>query len=711
MKQVFIKKSGVVVEDVPAPLLDDDAVLVEVAYSLISVGTEMASLEHSGKSLAAQAVEHPQRVLKLLEYLRQQGLQKTIALVQSQLDAGQATGYSCSGTVMQVGKHVRDIHPGMPVACAGAGIANHAEIVLVPRNLVVKVPEGCDLADAASVTLGAIAMQGVRRADPRLGEIVAVIGLGLIGQITIQLLKAAGCRVIGVEVDPRRLELARTLGLDVGLSASGDDVPAGVRQATAGRGADSTIITAASHSDAIVQQAMEITRKKGRVVVVGAVGLGLQRSPFYEKEIDFLISSSYGPGRYDPNYEKKGLDYPYAYVRWTENRNMEEYLRLVADGRVNVKALIERQVDVSQAPAAYAELGTSKEKPLGVLLVYQAGAPKATLKRAATVTLRPFARTGKINVAVVGAGNFAKGMHLPNLRRLANLYHLRAVVSATGGNAKATAVQFGADYATTDYREVLADPDVDMVLICTRHHLHARQAIEAAQAGKAILLEKPMSLNKAELDELVGVLEETQAPFMVGYNRRFSPYAVEARRHTARRTSPLYLHYRMNAGYLPPESWVHGEEGGGRVVGEACHIIDLFTSFTGARIRSVCTERLRPKDESFSAADNVAVILTYEDGSLAVLEYLAVGSRRLPKEYMEIHFDEKSIVVDDYKSMHGHGLNVKIIGSLSSDKGQFDELKAFHAVLVDPALTPKHPIPLWDLVQTAEATFAIDEDK
>jgi predicted dehydrogenase/threonine dehydrogenase-like Zn-dependent dehydrogenase len=701
MKQVLIKKGSIVVEEVPAPALDENSVLVETACSLISAGTEVSTLAASRKSLARQALEQPQRAWKVVELVRQQGVGRALAAIRGMSGGAVPSGYSCSGVVLQAGANVTDFRPGMRVACAGAGKANHAEIVAVPRNLVVEVPQGCDMQDAASVTLGAIALQGVRRADPRLGELVAVIGLGLIGQITVQLLKAAGCRVVGLDLDPRRIALANTFGMEMGLNGVEDDPAALVTHLSGGHGADSVIITAASPSNEIVQQAMEICRRKGRVVVVGAVGLGLKRSPFYEKEIDFLISTSYGPGRYDASYERDGHDYPFAYVRWTENRNMQAYLGLVAEGKVNVKALIERRYAVTQAAQAYHELQTSPSKPLGILLEYghDSGA-----KRDTKVSLRPGLTTGRVRVAVVGAGSFAQQMHLPNLQRLSNLFHLQAVVSASGSGAKMAAQHFGADYASTNYEDVLSDPDVDMVLICTRHHLHASQAMAAARAGKAVLLEKPMALNPAELEALVAVLNETGVPFMVGYNRRFSPYIVEARRHTDRRLNPLFMRYRMNAGYIPLDHWVHGPQGGGRILGEACHIVDLFAALTGSAVQSVSTSRLRPKTGSLSPADNVSIALSYEDGSVGVLDYFALGSRQMPKEHLEIHFDQKSIAVDDYKSIRGYGVQVKRLSSLASEKGHLQELAAFHRALQDGAA----PIPLWDLAQTAEVTLSVD---
>jgi predicted dehydrogenase/threonine dehydrogenase-like Zn-dependent dehydrogenase len=705
MRQVLIRRGQITVENVPAPLIEDGHVLVEVAYSLISAGTEISSVQSSGRSLIRRGLEQPDKVRQVLEHLRRQGIQKTVAKVLGQLEGAMPIGYSCSGIVIQAGKGVMDIQPGERVACAGAGIANHAEIVLVPRNLVVKVPEGCDLKAAASVALGAIAMQGVRRADPRLGDIVAVIGLGLLGQLTVQLLKVAGCRVIGFDLDARRVALARQLGADHAFVSSEVDVLNEVNHLTEGYGVDATIITAASRSDTIVQQAMEITRKKGRVVVVGDVGLGLKRSPFYEKEIDFLISCSYGPGRYDERYEERGLDYPYAYVRWTENRNMQEYLRLVAEGKVQVEPILEREYDISNATQAYEELLTSAEKPLGVLLRYPLADQQTQATKLSTrVVLKSRTVGDKINIAVIGAGSFAKSMHLPNLQRLSHLYHIRAIVSATGSNAKATAQQFGADYASTNYEDVLNDPDVDAVLICTRHHLHARQAIHAIQAGKAVFLEKPMALNQGELNELVNVLKEANAPFTVGFNRRFSPSAIRAKELIAGRLNPLVVIYRVNAGYIPPDNWVHGEEGGGRIIGEACHMFDFFNYFVGAEVESIDVSAISPATEHVSPRDNFVVTLKYADGSVCTLIYTALGAPEVSKEYIEIYCDGKTLVIDDFKELRIYGSKAKGWKG-SQDKGHLQELEAFGRCVRDGGAWL---IPLDELVRATEISFIVD---
>jgi predicted dehydrogenase/threonine dehydrogenase-like Zn-dependent dehydrogenase len=707
MKQLLIQRGEVIIEEVPAPKVEPGCILVEVHYSLISSGTEISSVESSGKSLISRAIEAPEKTAKLLKSIPQKGIHYAIGKVQNQIAASRQTGYSCSGIVIEVGSGVTNIQKGERVACAGAGVANHAEYVLVPENLWVKVPPGCDLKSAASVALGAIGMQGVRRADPRLGENVAVIGLGLLGQIMVQMLKAAGCRVIGVDIDPNRVQLAKQLGADAVLNSMEVDVKNEIRHLTGGHGVDTAIIAASSKSNQIIQQAMEITRKKGRIVLVGAVGMQLQRSPFYEKEIDFLISSSYGPGRYDDRYEHNGLDYPYAYVRWTENRNMHEYLRLVSEGKIKLGQIFEKEHPLSEASAAYGQLRTAMDKPLGILLRYPAtdDLPKSPTP-STRVLLRQTTNTGKIRIAVVGAGNFAKAMHLPNLKKLSNSYHIRTIVSKTGSNAKTTAQRFGADFASTDYQDVLTDPEVDAVLICTRHDLHAQQAIQAARAGKAIFLEKPMAMNRQELDQLALVLWETGVPFMVGFNRRFSPAAQRAKEVLTGRQNPLIMIYRMNAGYLPPDHWTQGEEGGGRIIGEACHIIDLFRYFVDSPVVNVSATAISPLTDHVLSGDNTSVTIKYADGSVATFLYTALGSPDLEKEYMEIYSDGKVIVLNDYISLKVHGCNWKEWKAKSPQKGHFEELNVFADYIRKSGV---FPITLDDMLETTNVSIMVND--
>jgi predicted dehydrogenase/threonine dehydrogenase-like Zn-dependent dehydrogenase len=701
MKQVFARRGSVVIDEVPAPLGSDRAVLVKVFYSCISTGTEMSSIDASGQSLLEQAIEQPEKLVKAFNTIKKEGLRTTIKKVQGKIDSDTSSplGYSVSGVVIQVGKDIKEIKAGDRVACAGAGIATHAEYIEVPRNLLAKIPDKVDFNVASTVTLGSIAMQGLRRAEVRLGEYVAVIGLGILGQITVQLLKASGCRVIGMDLDESRIQKAIKLGLDKGVNAKNEDIVKIATSFSDGFGVDAVIISAATHSKEPLARAFQMCRKKGRVVLVGVVGMEIDREDMYKKELDFQISTSYGPGRYDDNYEQKGISYPYAYVRWTETRNMEEYLELIADNKIDITSLIEKEYKLEEAAAAYEELKTSGEKPLIVLLKYNQEHEKQIVRRI-EVCADSIKKEGKINIAVIGAGVFAKRMHLPNLMKLKDYYNLYVIASRTGSNAKSTAENYGAKYATTDYRELLEDKNVDSVIIATRHNLHARMAIEALKAGKAVFLEKPMALNKEELDELVKVVNETKKPFMVGFNRRFSKYAVEAKKHIENRINPMIINYQMNAGYIPRDNWVHTEEGGGRIVGEACHIFDLFNFFTEAEIESITVDRITAKTEHYGSQDNAVITLKYMDGSVCSLTYTALGSSQYPKESCQIYFDGKIIVINDYKEIAGYG--IKNLKSSGSDKGYYGELIEFAKYIRGDI---QAPIPLWQLIQASEISF------
>lgn len=705
MKQVLIKKGKAYTEDVPAPTVGENTVLVQVYYSCISVGTEMSGVISSGESLIKKALKQPEKITKVINNVKKEGLFRTIQKVQGKLEEGTQTGYSTSGVVVEVGSKIKDIEIGDKVACAGAGIANHAEYIEVPRNLLVKIPDEVDFDLASTVTLGAIAMQGVRRAEVKLGEYVAVIGLGILGQITVQLLKTNGCRVIGVDLDERRIQKAISLGLNKGINSKNEDV---VKIATAfsdGFGVDAVIITVATSSKEPLAHAFQMCRKKGRVVLVGVVGMEINREDMYKKELDLLISTSYGPGRYDENYEQKGVDYPYAYVRWTETRNMQEYLKLVADKKINIRPLIEKEYKIEEASKAYEELKTVEDKPLIVLLKYNRE-KESQIARRIEVQSKPIKKDGRINIAVIGAGGLAKGVHLPNLMKLKDVYNLYAIASKTGSNAKATAQKFGAKYATTNYKEILEDKNIGAVIIATRHNLHAKMAIEALKAGKAVFLEKPMALNKKELDELAKAINETKKPFMVGFNRRFSKYAREVKRYISGRTNPMIINYQMNAGYIPLDHWVHTEEGGGRIIGEACHIFDLFNYFTEAEVESISVDRITPKTQHFSAQDNAVITLKYKDGSICTLTYTALGNNQYPKEFCQVYFDGKIIIINDYKKLESYGVKLKELKSVEPDKGQYEELKEFAKSLKGEI---QLPIPLWQLIQATEISFKVNE--
>ncbi|UJB69465.1 bi-domain-containing oxidoreductase [Acaryochloris sp. 'Moss Beach'] len=709
MKQVLIKQGQAVVEDVPAPLVEANTVLVQVHHSCISTGTEMSGLKTSSVPLWQRAIRHPEKIKKVVDMALEQGISRTSSIVQGKLESGEPTGYSATGTVIAVGSNIDDLQMGDRVACAGAQCAHHAEIIRVPRNLTVPLPDSVDFSLASTVTLGAIALQGVRRAQPTLGETFVVLGLGVLGQLTAQLLRANGCRIIGTDLDRQRIERASALGMDIGLHPDDGHNIEQVARFTEGLGADGVIITAATPSDAVMSTAFQMCRKKGRVVLVGDVGLHLNRADFYKKELDFFISTSYGPGRYDQRYEEEGFEYPVAYVRWTENRNMGEYLRLIAEGHLKIEPLVSATYPVTEATTAYNAIRESAEKPLIVLLSYPQSDPATQPVRTIPNPLPMPATAGQIRVAIVGAGSFAKGMHLPNLQAMSDLYHLQAVVSRTGHNAIATARQFGSNYSTTDYQEVLQDSDVDAVLICTRHDLHAGMTLVALQAGKHVFVEKPLALTATELDGIRAFYAEetngTAKPMLLtGFNRRFSPHAQRLQALVANRSNPMLLNYRINAGYIPLDSWVHTESGGGRNRGEACHIYDLFTYLTGSKVTQVQAQAISPQTAHYSGSDNFVATLTFEDGSVATLTYTALGSRDYPKENLEVYVDGKVLVMEDYQSLQVFGAKTKGLETKLVDKGHQAEVQAFAQALKQGS---EWPIPLWQQLQATDIALQV----
>ena len=704
MKQVFVKGGSVIVDNVPMPNVENKCILVQVKHSCVSVGTEVASVKMSGLPLYKRALKQPDNVRKVLDSIKDQGLKTTVDRVLGKLASGSPTGYSAAGVVMQVGSQVEGFCVGDRVACAGAGIANHAEVINVPVNLAVKIPDGLSDKLASTVTLGSIALQGVRRCEPTLGETVVVVGLGLLGQLTAQMLKANGCRVIGVDTNPVRVQLAKDAGIDFGLDPFAEDYVSQVLRLTDGMGADASIITAASSSDSIVSQAFSTCRKKGRVVLVGDVGLALNRSDFYVKEIDFRISTSYGPGRYDPLYEEGGQDYPIGYVRWTENRNMEAYLSLLASEKVNLETFCGDDYSVDDANVAYDALVDGGLSKLVVTLKYSEENLNSTRVIKNPGALKP--RSGVIRVGLAGAGSFAQGMHLPNFVKLKKNFQLRAVMSRTGSNAKAVATQYQADFSTTEYEELLSDPDLDLILIATRHDLHSDMALRALQAGKHVLLEKPLALNEVALKKIESFYMESDGNtpmLLTGFNRRFSPALMEAKRVLKERSTPVIINYRMNAGFIPVDHWVHGAEGGGRNIGEGCHIYDVFQFLTGSRPSRVEAMSSTSVGKQWQNNDNFTAIISYEDGSICSLTYTAMGHRNFSKEQMEVFFDGKVVQLNDYKSLKVEGVS----GGWESktvQKGQYEELVA----LATGIEKGEWPISLQDQLDVARLSFDVE---
>lgn len=689
MKQILqnTRTGALELVEVPAPALAPGQVLVRNAFSVLSPGTEKMALDFARKSLLGKARSRPDLVKQVLRKLRQEGPLPTYRTVMDRLDVPQPLGYASAGVVEAVGEGVTSLAPGDRVACAGAGYANHAELVVVPENLTAHVPDGLALEKAAFATLGAIAMQGLRVGAPSLGEVVAVIGLGLIGQLTVQLLLANGCRVYGIDLDPKRIAQAKSLGMEFG-AAPGEDHEPVLARATGGHGVDLAIVTAASDSSAPIQLAAELCRHKGRVVAVGATAMDLDRRTFYEKELELRMSMSYGPGRYDRRYEEVGLDYPIAYVRWTEQRNLQAFVDLAARGALDPLKLDVEIVEFERATESYESLAKGERKALAAIFRYAENVDhgrslalsRPALASAAIAGTRATpvggvsgvgardsetARTGELGIAFLGAGNYAKGVLLPILEKTKGIAR-RTIVTATGPSARRTAERFGFAACGTDPAEVLADPAVDLVFIATRHDSHAALAEAALRAGKAVWLEKPVGLTLAEVESVERAVRETNGFLMVGYNRRFSSHARAIREAFAKRSGPMAIQYVISAGPTPGGTWLTDPKvGGGRIVGEACHFVDLCSYLVGQIPNGVEARALGRDPET---DDSTMALISYPDGSTASIAYLANASTELPKERFEVHADGKSAVCDNYRVTTLPG--GKKVKGLNQDKGQ-----------------------------------------
>jgi predicted dehydrogenase/threonine dehydrogenase-like Zn-dependent dehydrogenase len=662
MKQVLqhAQTGEITVEEVPAPQLLPGCVLVQIAASVVSAGTERASADFARKNLLQKARSRPDLVREVINKVQRDGIFSAFQAVRSRLDQPQSPGYSSAGTVIAVGEGVTDIQVGDRVACAGAGYAVHAEIACIPRLLMARIPasesgDEVPFDEAAFATLGAVALHGVRTSEAKLGDIVAIIGLGLLGQLTLQLLKAAGCRVLGMDIDPLRANLALRMGCDAIASS-----PAIFRdvcmEMSHGAGADSVLITAETPSSDPVNLAAAVARDRAIVVAVGTVGMDIERKNYYEKEIDFRISRSYGPGRYDTAYEQKGRDYPIGYVRWTETRNMEAFVQFLVNKKINVEPLITHRFPVERAQGAYELItGRSCEPFLGVVIEYS-GSPDGSH----TLKLVPerigsieFAPVSKITLGLLGAGGFASSTLIPAMKESGDTL-LMTVCAATGAHAQHAARKFGFRECTTDEAAVIHNPDVNTIVIATRHHLHAKQVLAAIAAGKNVFCEKPLCLTEAELGAIaatyLGVAQSRRAQLMVGFNRRLAPMTAQMKAFFSSVSEPLALHYRINAGYLPADHWVNDrEQGGGRILGELCHFVDLLMFLADAPIVEVAA---RPIGSSARySGDNVLVSLRFANGSEGTISYLANGDRSFSKERIEIFGGGSTAVLEDFRRL------------------------------------------------------------
>lgn len=725
MKQILqsFKTGEMWLADVPAPLCPAKGAVVRTAASFVSAGTERMLAEFARKGLVGKALQMPDQVRKVLRKMKTEGVFATLEKVQAKLDQPIPLGYSSAGVVVEAGRD-SGFAVGDRVACGGAGFANHAECNAVPRNLIARIPDGVSFADASCATVGAIALQGVRQCEVRLGETVAVIGLGLMGILAVQMLKASGCRVIGFDPNAARCRLAEELGCDRAVSGNFADEALAFAE---GHGVDAVLITAATHSDEPVTVAAEISKKKGRVVATGLVGMNLPRDAYYKKEIDFRLSCSYGPGRYDPVYEEQGVDYPFGYVRWTEQRNMAAFLQLVAEGKVTPSRLVTHRFPFDDALDAYQLLlGVRKEPYLGIVLEYGdqgkavADMASASLpKRRVDFTPR-LARSASpvetVGVSFIGCGNFAKAVLLPTLKKTADV-RLRGICTASGMSCGETGRKEGFAFAATDQGEVLKDAETNLVLVTTRHDLHAAQIAAAVAADKYVFSEKPLCIDEAQLNELingvggsVGREEDSTrstrlTKIMVGFNRRFSPHAKLLKDYFAKRTQPLVMHYRVNAGTIPKDVWIQDPTvGGGRMVGEGCHFIDFMRFVCGAPVTKVQALCIQTANAAETPEDSISVNLQFADGSVGTLEYVALGDTALPKERCEIHGEGSTAVMDNFCTTVCSGKLGKRKLKGRQQKGFAEELAATVAAVKAGAAMP---IAWCEIENVTRATFAV----
>lgn len=716
MKQVLLHGKEVAVQEVPPPAPGNKQVLVANVFSLISTGTESIAITSSKKSLLKRALERPELVTKVFHKIREEGLKKTLGKVSEKITEYKSLGYSSAGVVLTVGNEVVDINPGDRVACAGVGFANHAEIVAVPRNLVARIPDDVSFEEAAFTTLGAISMHGMRRANCQFGETIAIIGLGLLGLIAVQIAKASGLKAICLDIDPQRVALAKSLGVDHALTIDGETVNT-IQSITGDFGVDAAVIYAATESSEPVNLAFDLCRHKGRVVGVGAFGMNFDREKMYQKELDFLMSTSYGPGRYDREYEEESVDYPIGYVRWTENRNMQSFLELLSNKKIDVKQLISQIYPIEKASEAYTTLLNSEKKPLALLFKYdyQKYSEMGRLQTKVEIMQLPKKVTEKIRVGLVGAGGFAKEVHLPNLRKLSELYELKTVVTQHGTSAFDTAKKFGFENASTDVDDVLKDPEIDLVMISTRHGLHYPLVMKALESGKYLFVEKPLCLKPDELENIKEKVAETGLHVFVGFNRRYSPFIKYIKKEFEKLGAPQFLIYRVNAGFIPADHWVHDpEEGGGRLIGEGCHFFDTFSYLVGKdrEIANQSCEGIPVDSQSIVARDNFAATVKYSDGSLAVLTYIATGNTNTGKEYLEAHCKNISFIMNDFIELKAYGIKIGASGASKNKWNPSSPDKGHRQQLIEIAKALKgeenEAISFEEVYRTMKVTFECD---
>ncbi|MBX9837502.1 MAG: bi-domain-containing oxidoreductase [Silvanigrellaceae bacterium] len=696
MKQIIqsFKTGETILEEIPVPVVKKGMVLIRTSYSLVSLGTERMLVEFGKSNLISKARQQPDKVKQVLSKIKAEGLLPTLEAVFNKLEQPIPLGYCNVGEVIEIGEGVNDIKIGDRVASNG----NHAEYVCIPNNLVISIPQNVSDLEATFTVIGSIGLQGIRLLNPTLGETVVVTGLGLIGLITAQLLFANGCNVIGIDFDEEKLKLAAKWGIKTYNPTFGDVVKF-VEQETKGSGADAVIITASAKTNDIISQAARMSRKRGRIILVGVIGLELSRAEFYEKELSFQVSCSYGPGRYDENYEQRGIDYPLAFVRWTEKRNFETILQSISLGTLKVQEMITEVIDLENYQEVYGNIGNSKS--IASIFKYQFGIHHSNYSNTVQLNKNSF-KESKGVIGVIGAGNFTKMTMLPALKGSGAL--LKYIASASGVSGTALAKKYNFAYSTTSSESILNDEEVDLVIITTRHNQHAKQVIQSLNAGKHVFVEKPLALNEKELNEIIEAYHNNsrnqKTTLTVGFNRRFSPHAISIKK--AIGGGPLNIIATMNAGFIPPNVWVHDLLiGGGRIVGEACHFIDLSNFLTGSKVVSVCMNSLGTNPEENT--DNASILLKYADGSNVGINYFSNGSKNYSKERVEVYCQERTIAMDNFQSTKAYGFKNFNALKTKLDKGhktQFQELIKRVKQGGDPL------IPFESIINTTKASFA-----
>jgi predicted dehydrogenase/threonine dehydrogenase-like Zn-dependent dehydrogenase len=696
LKQIIqdLKKGDTILAEVPAPIVKSGQVLIQTSCSLVSLGTERMLVEFGKSNLLQKAMQQPDKVKDVINKVKTDGLQPTINAVFNKLGQPLPLGYCNVGKVIAVGKGVDDFAVGDRVASNGP----HAEYVCVPKNLVAKIPDNVTDEEASFTVIGAIGLQGIRLLNPTFGETVVVVGLGLIGLITAQLLKANGCHVIGFDFDPLKVAIAQNLGINAINPGEGIDQVSYVNEQTNSIGADAVIITASNKSNDIITQSAKMSRKRGRIILVGVVGLDISRADFYEKELTFQVSCSYGPGRYDENYEQKGHDYPLAFVRWTEKRNFETILQSISLKSIDVESLITERVMLEDFQQIYS--GMSDSKSIASIITY----PEKSIepKRSVEIVANNF-NGGEGVIGIIGAGNFTSAMILPCLKK--TTAKLKFISSSGGLTGTVLARKHNISNSTTDNSLIFKDQDVDLVMITTRHNSHASLAIEALNCGKNVFVEKPLALNQEELDQVVEAYQKSGKTITVGFNRRFAPLAIKMKKALGTVATPMNIIATMNAGFIPSSVWVHDMEvGGGRIIGEACHFIDLITYLSGSKVKSVCMSAMGTQPEENT--DNASILLKYENGTNAVINYFANGSKAYSKERIEVYHQERTLVMDNWRKLKGFGFKNFSSATSSQDKGhqnQFNELIKSIKKGGEPI------IPIDELINTTKTSFAAIE--